>query len=83
MGELPAKPSVGLTEENANNEVFGPFIRGLEYAHTTKFADESAQRQLMVEMIERIQLQGMDPAESLSIAAEAEQAILDKYYGTN
>ena len=80
VGELPAKPSVGMTEENANNEVFGPFIRGLEYAHTTKFADESGQRQLMVEMVERIQLEGMDPAESLAVAAEAEQKLLDEYY---
>ncbi|MGJ8609997.1 MAG: extracellular solute-binding protein, partial [Octadecabacter sp.] len=80
VGELPAKPSVGMTEENANDPVFGPFIRGLEYAHTTKFVDESAQRQLLVEMVERVQLQGMEPAESLAIAADAEQAILDEYY---
>ncbi|MFW2542951.1 extracellular solute-binding protein [Primorskyibacter sp. 2E107] len=80
VGELPAKPSVGMTDENANDPVFGPFIRGLEYAHTTKFADESGQRQLMVEMIERIQLEDMDPAESLAIAAKAEQALLDEYY---
>ncbi|PSL20094.1 extracellular solute-binding protein [Shimia abyssi] len=80
VGELPAKPSVGLTEENANNEVFGPFIKGLAYANTTKFANESAQRQLMVEMVERIQLQGMSPAESIAIAAEAEQKLLDEYY---
>jgi multiple sugar transport system substrate-binding protein len=48
VGELPAKPSVGMTEENANNETFGPFIRGLAYANTTKFANESAQRQILV-----------------------------------
>lgn len=83
VGELPAKPSVGLTEENANDETFGPFIRGLEYANTTKFADESGQRQLMVEMLERITLQGMSPAESLAIAAEAEQKLLDDYYASN
>ena len=41
VGELPAKPSVGLTEANANNETYGPFIRGLAYANTTKFANES------------------------------------------
>ncbi len=80
VGELPAKPSVGLTDENANNEVYGPFIRGLAYANTTKFANESAQRQLMVEMVERITLEGMSPADSLSMAAEAEQKILDDYY---
>jgi multiple sugar transport system substrate-binding protein len=80
VGELPAKPSVGLTEENANDDTFGPFIRGLAYANTTKFANESAQRQLMVEMVERIQLQGMSVEDSLAIAAEAEQKILDEYY---
>ncbi|MEQ8367589.1 MAG: extracellular solute-binding protein [Roseicyclus sp.] len=80
VGELPARQSVGMTEENANDDVFGPFIRGLAYAHTTKFADESAQRQVLVDMIERVQLQDMDPGESLRMAAEAEQAILDGYY---
>jgi multiple sugar transport system substrate-binding protein len=80
VGELPAKPSVGLTEANANDETFGPFIKGLAYANTTKFANESAQRQLMVEMVERITLEGMSPADSLAMAAEAEQKILDEYY---
>ncbi|RYH11282.1 extracellular solute-binding protein [Tropicimonas sp. IMCC6043] len=80
VGELPAKPSVGMTEANANDPVFGPFIRGLEYAHTTKFVDESAQRQLMVEAVERMQLQGMSAADSLAVAAEAEQKLLDEYY---
>ncbi|MFT5364217.1 MAG: multiple sugar transport system substrate-binding protein [Dinoroseobacter sp.] len=80
VGELPAKPSVGMTEENANNETFGPFIRGLAYANTTKFANESAQRQILVEMVERMTLQGMSSADSIAIAAEAEQALLDEYY---
>ncbi|MFW5654713.1 MAG: extracellular solute-binding protein [Roseicyclus sp.] len=80
VGELPARQAVGMTEENANDPVFGPFIRGLEYAHTTIFANESAQRQQMVDMIGRVQIEGMDPAESLAMAAEAEQEILDEYY---
>ncbi|MDV7144019.1 extracellular solute-binding protein [Tropicimonas sp. TH_r6] len=80
VGELPAKPSVGMTEANASNPVYGPFIRGLEYANTTKFADESGQRQLMVEMVERMQLEGMSAADSLAVAAEAEQKLLDEYY---
>ena len=80
VGELPAKPSVGLTEANASNEVFGPFIRGLAYAHTTKFANESAQRQVLVDMLARTDLEGQAHAESLAIAAEDEQKILDGYY---
>jgi len=80
VGELPAKPSVGMTDENASDPVFGPFIRGLEYAHTTKFANESGQRQVMVEMVERMTLQGMSAEDSLAVAAEAEQKLLDDYY---
>lgn len=80
VGELPAKPSVGMTDENVNDEVFGPFIRGLEYAHTTKFANESSQRQVLVDMVSRINIGGQDAGESLSEAAAAEQAILDEYY---
>ncbi len=81
VGELPAKPSVGMTDENANDPVYGPFIRGLENAHTTIFADESAQRQVLVDMVARTDLGGMDLKESLAQAAAEEQKILDEYYG--
>ncbi|MDE2913243.1 MAG: extracellular solute-binding protein [Paracoccaceae bacterium] len=80
VGELPAKPSVGLTEANANDAVFGPFIRGLAYANTTKFANESAQRQILIDMVQRIDLEGQPAAESVAVAAEAEQKLLDEYY---
>ena len=83
VGELPAKPSVGLTDANAENPVFGPFIKGLAYANTTKFVNESAQRQIMVDMVERMQLEGMSAADSLAIAAEAEQKLLDDFYASN
>ncbi|QBY02616.1 extracellular solute-binding protein [Rhodophyticola sp. CCM32] len=81
VGELPARQAVGMTDENANDPIYGPFIRGLAYAHTTQFADESAQRQLMVEMVERVQLEGASVADSLATATQAEQTLLDDYYG--
>lgn len=77
VGELPAKPSVGMTEENANDPVYGPFIRGLEYAHTTRFINESAQRDLLVQAVERIDLEGASVADSLATAAAEEQKLLD------
>lgn len=83
VGELPAKPSVGLTEANANDETYGPFIRGLAYANTTKFVNESAQRQILIDLVERVSLEGMSVADSLAIAAEAEQTLLDEFYGSN
>ena len=83
VGELPAKPSVGMTDSNANDPVFGPFIRGLAYANTTKFVNESAQRQLLIDLVERVKLEGMSVADSLAIAAEAEQKLLDDFYASN
>jgi multiple sugar transport system substrate-binding protein len=80
VGELPAKPTAALTEENKANPVFGPFIRGLEYAHSTIFANESAQRQVMVDMVSRIELENQSIEDSLSQAAAAEQKILDEYH---
>jgi multiple sugar transport system substrate-binding protein len=80
VGELPAKPSVGMTDSNANDPVFGPFIRGLAYANTTKFANESAQRAELMQMVERVFLQDAELMDSLKAAAVAEQKILDDYY---
>lgn len=80
VGELPAKPSAALTEANAADPVFGPFIKGLEYANTTIFANESGQRQVLVDMISRTDLEGQSLEDSLAEAASSEQKILDEYY---
>lgn len=80
VGELPAKPSVGLTDQNANDPVFGPFIKGLAYAHTTKFVNESAQRQVLMDMVQRMDIEGQGVADAIAQAATAEQAILDEFY---
>lgn len=80
VGELPAKPTAALTDENRANPVFGPFIKGLEYANTTKFADESAQRQVLVDMLSRIELEGQSVVDSITQGASEEQKILDEYY---
>ncbi|OED38139.1 ABC transporter substrate-binding protein [Chromatiales bacterium (ex Bugula neritina AB1)] len=80
VGELPAKPSAALTDENSANPVFGPFIRGLEYANTTKFANESAQRQVMVDMLSRVELEKQSVEDAVNAAAAEEQKILDEYY---
>jgi multiple sugar transport system substrate-binding protein len=80
VGELPAKPSAALTEENSANPVFGPFIKGLDYAHTTKFANESAQRQVLVDTLSRIELENQSVLDAATQAAVDEQKILDEYY---
>lgn len=77
VGELPARRSVALTEANLADPVYGPFLKGLEYAHTTMFVDELKQRQIAVDMANRVILQNQPVKESLDEAAKAEQAVLD------
>ena len=80
VGELPAKPSAALTDKNSNHPVYGPFVRGLSYAQSTKFVSESDQRQLMVDMVERINLENQSVADSIAVAGEGEQKILDDFH---
>lgn len=80
VGELPARPGAALTDENTAHPEYGPFVRGLEYATSTQFVNESAQRQLMVDMVDRVLLQDMSVEDSLALAAEQEQALLDEFY---
>ncbi|MFT4015181.1 MAG: extracellular solute-binding protein [Paracoccus sp. (in: a-proteobacteria)] len=80
VGELPARKAVAMTEANLADPVFGPFVRALDYSQTTRFVDEAAQRQVAIDMVNRVLLQGQAPAESLAEAAKAEQALLDKHF---
>ena len=80
VGELPARKEAALTEKNLADPIYGPFLKALEYAHTTIFVDEQAQRQVAIDMANRVLLQGQDPKDSLAQAAQEEQAILDRFY---
>lgn len=77
VGELPARRDVALTDANLADPILGPFLKGLEYAHTTQFFDEAAQRQTSIDMVNRVLLEGQSIEDSLAQAAAAEQAIID------
>lgn len=78
VGELPARRDVALTEANLADPILGPFLAGLDYAHTTQFYDEAGQRQVAIDMVNRVLLEGQSIEDSLSQAAQAEQAIIDQ-----
>ena len=80
VGELPAKPAVALQEKNANHPQYGPFIKGLEYAHATYFVDEKAQRQVWIDAYDLVRLKEISVKDAVDQAAETEQKVLDKYY---
>ena len=78
VGELPARRDVALTEANLADPILGPFLAGLDYAHTTRFYDEAGQRQVAIDLVNRVLLEGQSIEDSLSQAAQAEQAIIDQ-----
>lgn len=77
VGELPARKAVAYNPENQDHPDFGAFIKGLDYAHTTQFYSESAQRKTVVDMLDRIILQGFSIDDALEIAATEDQDIID------
>ena len=79
VGELPAARSLVNDPALLADPVNGPFIAGLAYAEATQFVDEAAQRTVMMDAYNRVLLEGMSPAESMMLAAQADQALLDEF----
>lgn len=79
-GELPAREAAANSKAATESPIYGPFVAGLKEAHATRFIDEFAQRQLVMDAVSRILLENQDPAVSLKIMADAEQKLLDGFY---
>lgn len=80
VGELPAQLEAGSDPELMADEKLGAFARGLAYAYATFFADESAQRQALIDAYDMVVLADEDPAVALEIAADTDQEILDEFF---
>lgn len=79
VGEVPARLSLVDDPDLASDPVFGPFISSLSYATATKFVDETAQRDVMVNAVNRVLLENAAVADSWSQAAQEDQALLNQF----
>ncbi len=79
VGELPAARSLLDDPALAADDILGPFLAGLAYAEATQFVDEVAQRNVYLDAINRVLLDGVDPGESIRIAAAEDQALWDQF----
>jgi multiple sugar transport system substrate-binding protein len=77
VGELPARKAVAETPAIEDNPQYGPFVRGLTYATTTHFIDETQRRTIYINMVDRIVLQHEPVSQSVAEAAAQEQKLLD------
>lgn len=80
VGELPASANLVQDAELREDPVYGPFIRGLEYAHATFFVDEQQEREIMIDAFDRVLLLDTPVAESLDQMAEELQAVRDQHF---
>ena len=73
-------PSVALVDANKQHKLYGPFIRGLDYATATTFISEKPQRQAVVDAYDMVVLKGMSPKDALAKVAKDEQEVLDEFF---
>jgi len=80
VGELPAQLTAVSDPALLEDPQVGPFIAGLPYAHATFFADESQQRQVLLDAFDLVRLSDADPCDALDEMAAVEQDLLDTYW---
>lgn len=81
VGELPARQAVTEKDAIRNHPKYGAFVRGLAYAEATVFVNETAQRKLFIDMVDRVALKNQPATASVAEAAAEEQKLLDAFYG--
>lgn len=80
IGEIGARTSIAEDQELLKNEKLAPFIEMLPYADSYFYVDEAADRKIVVDAIDQVLLNGMDPREVLDWAVGEAQALLDSYW---
>ena len=80
IGEIGARTSISKDEELLKNDKLAPFISMLPYADSYFYVDEAADRQIVVDAIDQVLLNGMEPREVLDWAVGEAQNLVDSYW---
>lgn len=80
VGEVGARVSITEDEELAKDPIMKPFIEALPYATSYFYVSESDDRQIMLDAIDSVILQGVDSKTALAEANQKVQALLDDYW---
>ncbi len=80
IGEIGARTAIASDADLLANEKLAPFIQMLPYATSYFYVDEAADRQIIVDAIDSVLIENMDPREALDYAVEQAQALLDSYW---
>ena len=80
VGEIGARSSICEDAELTSDPIMKPFIEALPYATSYFYVSESDDRQIMLDAINNVVLQGMDSQTALDEANQKVQAMLDEYW---
>ena len=80
VGEIGARSSICNDAELTKDPIMKPFIDALPYATSYFYVSESDDRQILLDAIDNVILQGMDSKTALAEANQRVQALLDEYW---
>ncbi|MEW9122984.1 MAG: extracellular solute-binding protein [Thermotaleaceae bacterium] len=81
IGEIGARVEIAENEELLQNEKLRPFIEQLPVSTSYFYVDETGDRKALIDAIDKVLLNNVDPRVALDEAVEEVQAILDEYWG--
>lgn len=81
-GELPARPAIAGEAEFTGDERLAPFIQQLETSFATFFVNETDDRQAVMDAMDQVLLNGVDPATAVGEAEGRVQQLLDDYWAS-
>lgn len=83
VGEIGARIEIAENKELLENKNLRPFIEQLPVAISYFYVDESADRKALIDAIDKVLLNDVDPKEALDEAVKQVQEILDDYWENN
>lgn len=79
-GELPARPEVANEPAFTGDEKLAPFIAQLPTSYATFFVNEADDRQAVMDAMDQVLLEDMDPEIAVQEAQAKAQQLLDDYW---
>lgn len=80
IGEIGAKNEIANDPELLKDEKLAPFIEQLPIADSYFYVDEDADRKALMDAIDKVLLNDVDPRQALDEAVKSVQSILDDYW---
>lgn len=81
IGEIGAKNEIAEDPELLKDEKLAPFIKQLPVADSYFYVDEDADRKALMDAIDEVLLNNVEPKKALDDAVAEVQALFDEYWG--